>query len=140
MDIKFNQSTIHISSLLFIALKKAIKQNEVDSDASQLTVNYRDTNYSSEAGGYHPVEIALQKNHESGRWSLLYVTDFSYYGSELAKDLDFDFSMEQFNCVYMPSRKINYRDVIEVFNIWQDNFLSYLEYGAFDEIEVTADR
>jgi len=138
MDIKFNQSTIKISSRLFVVLKQAIKRQVVDGEISQITFNYRDSSYSSEAGGYHPVEIALHKEQKSDRWSLLYITDFSYYGSELTKDLDFDFSAEQFNCVYSHPRPIAHRDVKEIFNLWQDNFLSYLEYGVFDEIEVNA--
>jgi hypothetical protein len=138
MDIKFNQSTIKISSRLFVVLKQAIKRQAVNAEVSQITFNYRDTSYSCEEGGYHPVEIALQREQEGERWSLLYITDFSYYGSDLTKDLDFDFSADTFSGIYAPPRPLNHRSVKEVFNLWQDNFLSYLEFGAFDEIEVTA--
>lgn len=65
MDIKFNQSAIKISSRLFVVLKQAIKRQAVIGNVSQITFNYRDTNYSNETGGYHPVEIALKR--EIGR-------------------------------------------------------------------------
>ena len=139
MDIKFNQGTIKISNRLFVVLKQAVKRQAVNDEVSQLTFNYRDTSYSSETGGYHPVEIALKKDSSSDRWNILYITDFSYHGhpyAELCKDLDFDFSAESFSGVYAPPRPLNHRSVKEIFKLWQDNFLSYLEYGAFDEIEV----
>ena len=141
MDIKFNQSTINVSNRLFVVLKQAIERQAVKGEFSQITFNYRDSTYSSDEGSYHPVEIALQKEQGSDRWSLLYITDFCYYGhpfAELCKDLDFDFGADIFSGVYAPPRPLNHRSVKEIFKLWQDNFLSYLEYGAFDEIEVSA--
>jgi len=141
MDIKINQSTIKISNRLIMVLKQALKRQAVKGEVSQITFNYRDSNYSSEAGGYHPVEIALQKEQTSDCWRLLYITDFAYYGhpyAELCKDLDFDFGNQTFNGAYAPPRSLNQRSVKEIFSIWEDNFLTYLEYGAFDEIEVSA--
>ncbi|WP_354624222.1 DUF2787 family protein [Psychromonas sp. MME2] len=141
MDIKFNQSVIKISNRLFAVLKQAIERQVVKREVSQITFNYRDSSYSCDAGGYHPVEIALQKDQESNSWSLLYITDFCYYGhpyAELCKDLDFDFETEFFMGVYTPPRPMSQPSVKEIYNLWQDNFLSYLEYGAFDEIEVNA--
>ena len=131
MDVKFNQSTIKISSRLFAVLKQAIKRQVVKGEVSQITFNYRDSSY----------EIALQKDQENNRWSLLYITDFCYYGhpfAELCKDLDFDFETESFVCVYSCPRPMSQPSVKEVYNLWQENFLSYLEFGAFDKIEVNA--
>ncbi|GAK85917.1 hypothetical protein JCM19238_3507 [Vibrio ponticus] len=58
-----------------------------------LTFNFRDTSYSAEDGGWHPVEIRIEQ--ENGQWHFCYITDFSYVGDpypELAKEVDFDFS------------------------------------------------
>jgi len=141
MDINFKQCELKLSKRLLDLLSKAVKRQLAQADISSITFNYRDSGYSSDEGGYHPVEIALQKEQESGRWSLLYITDFCYYGhhfAELCKDLDFDFGADIFSGVYAPPRPLNHRSVKEIFKLWQDNFLSYLEYGAFDEIEVSA--
>jgi len=127
--------------MLSVRLKKEIAENDVAKESTLITVSFRDCSYNCEAGGYHPVEIALQKNKENGRWSLLYITDFSYYGypyAELIKDLDFDFSTELFSAAYCPSRPITHHSVTEIFRLWQHNFLSYLEFGAFDQIKVSA--
>ncbi|WP_019613660.1 DUF2787 domain-containing protein [Psychromonas ossibalaenae] len=141
MDIKFNQSVIKISSKLFVALKQSIKQQGIKGDVSQITFNYRDSSYSSEQGGYHPVEISLQKDVTDGRWSVLYITDFCYYGhpyAELTKELDFDFSLATFSTTYSQPRAITHASVKDIFTLWQHNFLSYLEYGAFDQIKVSS--
>ncbi|WP_429219019.1 DUF2787 family protein [Aeromonas veronii] len=63
-----------------------------------LILNYRDPDYSATTGGYHPVEIRLERWDDG--WHLRYVTDFAYVGqgwcTELAKELDFDFSMGEY--------------------------------------------
>ena len=141
MNIQFKPSALKISPKLLNTIKRAIIENDLTEEVLNITVNFRDCSYNCEAGGYHPVEIALQKEQESDRWSLLYITDFSYYGhpyAELIKDLDFDFSAETFFAVYCPPRPITHRSVREIFQLWQYNFLSYLEFGAFDEIKVSA--
>jgi hypothetical protein len=49
-----------------------------------LTFNFRDTDYSACAGGYHPVEIRIERigsNHKPDYWQLVYITDFSYQGA-----------------------------------------------------------
>lgn len=59
-----------------------------------ITINFRDPTYSADAGGFHPVEIRLEK--DQSQWRISYITDFchvsSSYMAELAKDLDFYFS------------------------------------------------
>ncbi|WP_147746124.1 DUF2787 family protein, partial [Aeromonas veronii] len=58
-------------------------------DATALTLNFRSPDYSADTGGYRPVEIRLEKR--AGSWGMAYVTEFTYLGGELVKDLDFDF-------------------------------------------------
>jgi len=57
------------------------------------TINLNDTSYSPTEGGFHPVEIMINKRGEKA-W-VVYVTDFEYvgdgYNTELAKSNDFDF-------------------------------------------------
>ena len=67
--------------------------NEEGISGDSVTINFRDPTYSAENGGFHPVEIRLERQNNA--WHLCYITDFAYVGSgpyvELAKDLDFDF-------------------------------------------------
>lgn len=138
MSMKFNPSALKISNKLFVALKQAIKQQCIKGNVSQITFNYRDSSYSSDQGGYHPVEISLQKDATNGKWSFLYITDFCYFGypyAELVKELDF--SSATFSTSYSQSRSITHASVKDIFILWQHNFLSYLESGAFDQIKVS---
>ena len=90
-------------------------------------VSFRDTSYSVERGGYHPVEMAL--DHDG---HLLYITDFSYVGiepyAELSKELDFDFSMGLFQHL-----DVDYpiKEGVEIYSIWEGSFLSYHSMGVY---------
>ncbi len=92
-----------------------------------LVLNFRDPDYSAETGGYHPVEIALDQDGQ-----LLYITDFAYVGSgwyvELAKELDFDFSLGLFQ---QMGRDYPLPEGGELFDIWQQNFCAYHRSGVF---------
>ncbi len=103
-------------------------------------INFRDSTYSAESGGYHPVEIRLVKTGE--QWVFDYITDFSYVGypyPELVKEVDFDFSSGLANFLYQFEESITDEQVHEFYSIWESNFLSYVEMDAFDEIEVAVD-
>ena len=93
-----------------------------------ITVNFRDPTYSAKFGGYHPVEIRI-----SAKGEIEYITDFAYVGmgqdAELVKEIDFDFSGGVFGHVYMPDKPIT--DGYHLFNIWEMNFLSYVEMDVF---------
>lgn len=140
-DIKFQPSALKISTKLLATLNKIIAEEDLTTEVTNITVNFRDCSYNCEAGGYHPVEIALQKEQEDDLWRLLYITDFCYYGypyAELVKDLDFAFNTETFFAMYCSPRPITHHSVKDIFELWQHNFLSYLEFGAFDQIKVSA--
>jgi len=96
-------------------------------NASSVTVNYRDPDYSVETGGFHPVEIRINQ----GR--LDYITDFSFYGSghyaELGKEIDFDFEQRIFEHM---GQAFSLEAGRELFVIWQGNFISYLKMELFD--------
>lgn len=105
-----------------------------------LTFNFRDTSYSAEDGGWHPVEIRIEQEH--GQWHFCYITDFSYVGHpypELVKEVDFDFANGEFSMLFMPSQPICDESVMEFFQMWELNFMTYLDMDAFDEITVSVD-
>ncbi|EGQ7854407.1 DUF2787 domain-containing protein [Vibrio vulnificus] len=102
--------------------------------------NFRDTTYSVEDGGWHPVEVRLVRLYD--QWIFDYITDFAYCGGpypELVKEVDFNFSSGTVGFSYVPELPITSNEVMEFYSMWESNFLSYVEIGAFDEIKVTVD-
>jgi len=81
--------------------------------------NFRSPDYSTE-GGYRPVEIRLVGD------TLDYVTEFSYFGYELEKSLDFDFGFQ----AYAGCTDIWYYR--ELFQLWQLNFIAYYRAGVYE--------
>ncbi|HHC6526713.1 DUF2787 family protein [Vibrio parahaemolyticus] len=116
------------------------RSHKLTSSTQSLVINFRDSSYGAESGGYHPVEIRLVKT--GGQWVFDYITDFSYVGypyPELVKEVDFDFSSGLANFLYQFEESITDERVHEFYSMWESNFLSYVEMDAFDEIEVTVD-
>jgi len=103
-----------------------------------VTINFRDPDYSSEDGGYHPVEIRLV--NDGTKWHLCYITDFCYVGSgymaELAKDLDFDFQAGIFQNLFgtYPIEQAR-----EMYQTWESNFIYYAMVSKVFTIKVTTD-
>lgn len=99
----------------------------IDTGDANIILNFRDPDYSAETGGYHPVEILLI----NGR--IQYITDFAYVGSppcvELAKELDFDFSLNLFQ---QGSRDHPIDVGQELFKIWSKNFCHYFRSDVFN--------
>ena len=103
-----------------------------------VTINFRDPNYSAENGGYHPVEIRLE--NEGDCWRFCYITDFCFVGNghmaELAKDLDFDFDagvLQSLHGTYPIEQ------VIEIFQVWETNFIYYAMVSKVFTIQKLAD-
>ena len=141
MHFEFSRCSLSISPKLYSHLQLAVSNIVIESDVTQITINFRDTTYSASAGGYHPVEISFQKETLNNEWSLLYITDFCYYGSpyaELVKEIDFDFSAGTFYLLNSPSMFIKRSTVRRFYRTWENNFLAYLEFDAFDQIEVSS--
>ncbi|WP_305811689.1 DUF2787 domain-containing protein [Photobacterium leiognathi] len=108
---------------------------------SALTFNFRDTGYSAESGSWHPVEIRIEQ--ENGQWHFSYITDFSYVGHpypELAKEVDFDFDSGIASFLFMKQVLISCDDVMDFYQVWEMNFLAYVDMEVFDEIKVTAEN
>ncbi|MDN5502120.1 MAG: DUF2787 domain-containing protein [Shewanella sp.] len=115
-----------ISQAFALALAEEVKN--IDSKA--VTINFRDPDYSPQTGGFHPVEIRLEKGTD--QWQLCYITDFCYVGHqgqwELVKELDFDFSCGVFQSI---SGLLVIEAATELYPIWEQNFLCY-----WQELEV----
>ncbi|MFA0012888.1 DUF2787 domain-containing protein [Vibrio lentus] len=114
--------------------------NETLSTSSHMVFNFRDKTYSAAAGGFHPVEISICQ-FSTGEWCIEYITDFAYMGSyypELERNLDFDFRARQCFASYHGWFSMNdNRDAVELYQLWESNFLAYVEIEAFDDITLT---
>jgi len=114
-----------------------ILQDEVNSsgltleDTKGLTFVFKDESYSSESGGFHPVEIRLVKVIDD--WRIDYITDFAYvgngYDAELTKEIDFDFTNDYGFHLY--SGEYELRKLSELYELWESNFIQYFDMGIF---------
>ena len=115
------------------------ESGKVSSSTQAITINVRNSTYSIEGGGYHPVEIRIIRLND--QWTFDYITDFSYCGlmPELEKEIDFDFGHGVAYIRYMGEVPITESSVAEFYSMWESNFLSYLSMDCFDEIKVMAE-
>ena len=129
---------------------RQVATQEVDSQhtvellyAKTLTFHFRDENYSTKNGGFHPVEIMLNRTStQSLKWQLVYVTTFAYIGNvypELERNLDFD--CQSGRCLVHPyiqwaPIKDN-RDALELYQLWESNFLQYLDMDSYSTKRVS---
>lgn len=126
IKIKHQDLCLPISPMFAMHLTDLICEHRAN---SAITINFRDPNYSAESGGFHPVEVRLEKemNAEHGeQWRLCYITDFSYVGigymAELTKELDFDFDSGIFQHLMGITPLEQAR---ESYQVWENNFLVY---------------
>lgn len=137
--IEFKPGALKVSMKLLKCIRKVIQEGGNTEGFTSIVINFRDSSYSSERGGYHPVEISLQEC-STDKWVFSYITDFGYHGHpypELIKELDFDFSTGLFISAYLPPYPINHPSVKDMFKTWQQNFVDYVEFDAFDQIDVS---
>lgn len=135
MQIEFvKPQGIKLPNKLFKILSNNVCTQQIDFEASQaLTFNFRDPDYSAEYGGYHPVEIRIERYQDY--WQLIYMTDFSYQGhpfAELAKEIDICFTRLRFTTLFGGEHCAiaNYQFI----NTFICNFI---EYHAMDAFEVS---
>ena len=92
-----------------------------------IVLNFRDPTYSPGTGGFHPVEVAIDRGGQ-----LTYVTDFTYVGqpmfAELVKEIDFDFGQGIFEHM---GRVFPIQDGRGLFALWQANFCAYYRAGVY---------
>ena len=113
----------------------------ISDNTTALTFNFRDKSYSAEDGGYHPVEIRISKTLQG--WQFEYITDFSYQGypyAELVKEVDFDFNHKVFSHLFMPDIPLSHAETKEFYQLWEGNFISYVEMDCFDEIKISKEE
>lgn len=106
-------------------------------DVSAITLNFRDPDYSSETGGFHPVEVRLEKQQD--HWRFVYVTDFAFRGHpfpELVKDIDICFNSKQVYSLF--SGWIGERESQGLIRLFSDNFVSYYQMEVY-QVEVSLD-
>lgn len=137
------QLTVSLSGLAFAVSARLVSllNAEVLSQGKTLhdndvIFNFRDKSYNMEDGGYHPVEIRLFRHH--GAWCFDYITDFCWVGGpfpELAKEIDFSFPDSSGYLLYTGYSDA--ADCAELYEVWENNFISYYWDGAFDEVEIT---
>jgi hypothetical protein len=105
--------------------------------ANAITLNFRDPDYCADNGGYHPVEVRLEK--QADHWRLVYVTDFAFRGSpypELVKDIDICFNSKQVYSLF--SGWIGEKECRELITMFTDNFVAYVEIGVY-QVSISLD-
>ena len=121
-------------SLLNDELAK-VTTNELEQQSESITFNFRDDDYSAQDGGFHPVEIRLEKQTEGeniNHWQLIYITDFSYQGypyPELVKEIDVCFITKQVFSLY--GGWLNKRDGLDLLNLFIGNFIEYHSMNTY---------
>ena len=102
-------------------------EKEQPEDYQYVIANFRDPSYSAQEGGYHPVEVMVNRDG-----SIEYITDFSYAGmggyAELVKELDF---YPITGIGEMMGQPFNLHDEQELYRIFQSNFCTYYHMGIF---------
>lgn len=137
--ISFAPSCLPVSKEFQKCLAQALNQHHEDL-GNHITLNFRDKSYSAANGGFHPVEIALQKR-EGVHYSIMYITDFSYCGGpypELERDVDFDIGNGMAFSRYGGWQSIREPLIAELYELWQSNFVAYIGMDAYDEIKVSS--
>ena len=123
MRIHYEDIALPVSKQLADALAELLTKKSLTGDS--VTINFRDPNYDAENGGFHPVEIRLEKRGEV--WNVCYITDFAYVGigpyAELTKELDFDLQSGVFQNLFgvFPIEQAT-----DMYRMWEGNFLYYL--------------
>jgi len=130
--INIQRAILPISDELIALLTNVMTSKQLSStNVTDITINFRDDSYDPVLGGYHPVEIRLVSINE--QWHLDYITDFCYVGSgfntELTKEIDFDFTNDVGFQLYSGHHKL--AALSELFQLWQSNFIQYVEQEIF---------
>lgn len=111
--------------------QKAHPTRTSSDDVDAITFNFRDSDYSPESGGYHPVEIRISRANSG--FQLDYITDFSYVGAgwdtELAKEIDFDLIAGI--CEVRFYHPVAIAEAKDLFEMFQMNFLAYYQMDVF---------
>lgn len=132
MKLTFNQGQRFAvpEKLTAILNGELTKIDTIEPDVNAITFNFRDDDYSADAGGFHPVEIRLVSS--DNLWQFEYITDFSFYGNpfpELVKEIDVCFLSGQIHTIY--SGCLHGDSARELIDLFLTNFISYVEMNIF---------
>ena len=131
MDINIHKSqTPKMPDNFYKIIEQELAMSPPKSSCSAITLNFRDPEYSASNGGFHPVEIRLEKQHD--HWRLVYVTDFAFHGQpypELVKDIDICFNSKQIYNLY--SGWVSESEGAELIKLFAVNFHAYYEMRVF---------
>lgn len=133
MNLIFDKAQgLPVPKSLYAVLNREINKTAMPNKTiSAITFNFRDPEYSPETGGFHPVEVRLEK--QDGVWRFVYITDFSYQGKtfpELVKEIDICFITKQvFSLFAGGSVRQHASSLIQMFI---NNFIEYYKSGVFD--------
>ncbi|MCS0307436.1 DUF2787 domain-containing protein [Vibrio diabolicus] len=137
--LNFTPSVLPVSNKLLTLLNQHChaSMESTQSTSHALSIHFRDKSYSAEEGGYHPVEIGL--NIVNGKTvDILYITDFAYMGSyypELERCIDFG-NQVAFT-VATGWQSIRSPGIDELYQMWEQNFLQYVEWECYDDIQIS---
>ena len=139
MAIKIEQVPgLNVPESLFGVIVNAVaKAGESVGCAKALIINFRDKDYSAKAGGFHPVEVRLEKRGIG--WELIYITDFSYQGrldSELVKEIDVCFVIKR--VYHMLVGWLSEREGKELLTLFVTNFVEYYNTGCY-QVTITTE-
>ena len=120
-----------VSDKLKEILQTVVSTVPISKQVQAVTIIFRDTTYSPTLGGFHPVEIRLLVSKQVCQFD--YITDFSFQGHgsmiELVKEIDFNFVAQTTFHLYSGVHKAE--NTVALFNLWQTNFISYVEMEVF---------
>jgi hypothetical protein len=126
------QTTITMLCPGFISILDTILNDTPHNSSEIVALNFRDSTYSAEHGGNHPVEI-----HVNSKGDVLSITDFAYFGMppmvELGIELDWSFEHDyfrQFDSMY------DLECGRSLLGLYLANFTAYYNSGVY-EVEVT---
>ncbi|MGO2509921.1 MAG: DUF2787 family protein [Vibrio hibernica] len=126
------------------AIQQEVLSHQSLSTAKRLVLIFQDSGYSAEQGGYHPIELLLKRpSAQSDTWQLAYITSRSYQGkdnAQLKRELDFDFQSGKCLLSMLSGWQFidGSDDALELYRLWESNFLAYLYWGAYDRIQMRA--
>ncbi|KHM46195.1 hypothetical protein PL71_15070 [Pseudoalteromonas distincta] len=123
-------------SFISVIVSAITNRSDFVGEAKAVTLNFRDPDYSPEAGGFHSVEVKLEKQATS--WQLVYITDFSYQGRytpELIKEIDVCFSIKQ--VYHFLAGWLNAREGEELLALFISNFVEYYNTGCYQVMVTT---
>lgn len=128
-------STLNQSFIVPALFAQFLSSFLADKSDGFTTINFSDSSYGPEAGGFRPVEIGIEKNGEDA--CIQYLTEYRYFGDGmLDKSTDFDFDLNTFRIEYIVET-LDYADHGDYFNLYVANLRRYVKSGMLDEMELS---